>query len=234
MNFPLSEIQETSFIEGLISIWGDFGVGKTIFALQTIRVFLEKDQKVLFVYTKPIFPYKELQNVLKEKYKEKEIPLVLENLSLINCTSFEELYSFIYKIEFSLLKNKKGKKKNIPNLIVIDSITNLYRLELNKEQKPTNIKLNFQLNEILGQLTYLNHHYHIEVLLTNELSRKRIEDNYVEIQSGGKVMEYWTTLSIKIQRTPKHSVRKFIIQKHPRNNVGEFVSKLSEIGFISI
>jgi predicted ATP-dependent serine protease len=233
MNFPLPQITSLPFIEGLVSIWGDFGVGKTIFSLQVLKNFLQEHKKILLISTKPIFPYKILENLLNLGFKENKVTEIYNNLNFVECLTFENLYLLIFNLEFFLISEKNPTKNQI-DLIIIDSITDLYRLNLNKQDKTTNLKLNFQLNEILGSLAYFNDKYHIEILLLNELTRRKMQDQYIEIQSGGKVMEYWTTLSIKIERTQKPRIRKFVIQKHPLDNTTEFESLLSKEGFKSL
>ena len=51
MKFPPSILNEyfkkNSFFKGLISVWGDFGVGKTTFALQTSLNSLKESKKVI-------------------------------------------------------------------------------------------------------------------------------------------------------------------------------------------
>ena len=56
MQFPLSKISEffkpIDIKEGIYSVWGDFGVGKTTYSLQTAKLYALKKRKILFIYTK--------------------------------------------------------------------------------------------------------------------------------------------------------------------------------------
>ena len=61
--------------------------------------------------------------------------------------------------------------------------------------------------------------------------QRKENDHILEIQSGGKVMEYWTTLDIKIERTGVLKERKFIITNHLNSDHLEFMSNLNENGF---
>jgi len=117
------------------------------------------------------------------------------------------------------------------SLIIIDSITNLYRLELNKDNKEKNYSLNYQLNQMLANLTYLNERYNIEVLIVNEISRKTIENQMIQVQSGGKVMEYWVRYTLKITKTEKLNERKFLFSNIIEKHSIEFTSNLGEQGF---
>ena len=117
------------------------------------------------------------------------------------------------------------------DLIVIDSLTDLYRLALNKDKKEENYNINYNLNQILANLSFINNTYNIEILIVNEKVNKLINDQIIEVQSGGKVMEYWVSLNIKIERTEVLKQRKLIITKHPEIENIEFTYNLTNDGF---
>ena len=73
--------------------------------------------------------------------------------------------------------------------------------------------------------------FDIESLVISEKVQSRVNDRIIEFQSGGKVMEYWTTLDIKIERTGVLKERKFIITNHLNSDHLEFMSNLNENGF---
>ncbi|MFX1395285.1 MAG: AAA family ATPase [Promethearchaeota archaeon] len=226
MNFPtprLNEIFESP--EGIISIWGDFGVGKTTFALQTAINTSNQGKKAIYFYSKPNFPSDRVVDLLKENSIE-----TLDNIVFIKSTNFADLHKIIFNLEFLVLESIKEKKTSF-DLIVIDSITDLYRLVLNKEKKEKNVSLNYQLNQILANLTYIFETYGIEVLVVNELTRKSDNDQTQEVQSGGKVMEFWILYTIKIERTEILNKRKLIVRKDPNNIKFELSSSLTQYGF---
>jgi len=222
--FPrLSEIIESP--EGIISVWGDFGVGKTTFALQTAINTSNQGNNVIYIYSKPNFPSVRIGSILKDNLKK-----VLNNIVFIRTTDFTDLYNIIFNLEFLILDNLKEKAKSF-GLIIIDSITDLYRLELTREKKEKNVSLNFQLNQILANLSYIFETYGIEVLVVNELTRKSYNDQTEEVQSGGNVMDFWVSYSIKIERTERLSVRNLTVRKHRENKKFELSSILTNNGF---
>lgn len=225
MNFPTPKLNDIfQSTEGIFSVWGDFGVGKTTFALQT-AFNAAKLGKVIYIYSKPNFPSEKVGNIIQDKST-----VILENIIFIQSTKFYDLNNIINNLEFLILNSLKENDYSII-LIIIDSITALYRLELNREKKAKNINLNYQLNQILANLCYINEMYNIEVLIVNEMSRRSYNEQTEEIQSGGKVMDYWVINSINIKRTNKLNVRKFVLTKHPMNKKIELFSLLSENGF---
>ena len=84
---------------------------------------------------------------------------------------------------------------------------------------------------ILANLSYIFETYGIEVLIVNELTRKSHNDQIEEVQSGGNVMDFWVSYSIKIERTERLSVRNLTIRKHRENKKVELSSILTNNGF---
>jgi RecA/RadA recombinase len=228
MKFPILELNKylNSFdiLPGIFSVFGDFGVGKTTFALQTAINLAKLGKFIIYIYTKPKFPSEKI--LLINKYSND----LLNNILFIQTTKFEELNLIIFNFEFLILNYLKSKKTNL-ELIIVDSMTNLYRLELNKAKKEKNYNLNYRLNQMLATLTYLNEVYDIEILVINEISRKTLDGLVIDIPSGGNVMNFWVKYNLKIIRTNKLSERKFFFTDINRNNTIEFLSNLREGGF---
>ena len=134
-------------------------------------------------------------------------------------------------MDFLILNNIKKKKDYSLDLIVIDSITDLYRIELNRDKKEKNLSLNYQLNFILASLFYINETYGTNIIIVNETSRTSNNEQTLELQSGGKVMDYWITTTLKISRLEKLNQRKFKIVKHLKGKKIEFTSNLTQRGF---
>ncbi|MFW9880855.1 MAG: hypothetical protein ACFFG0_47950, partial [Candidatus Thorarchaeota archaeon] len=155
---------------------------------------------------------------------------ILDKITFIIPENFNDLHNIVFNLELLILKNL-NITKNHYNLIIIDSLTDLYRLELNREEKDKNYNLNYYLNHILAVLSYLSDSYNINILIINEKVQIRDNNQPTEIQSGGKVMEYWISLDIKIERTKILKNRKITLTKHPENKQLTFMSILTENGF---
>ncbi|MHA2009419.1 MAG: hypothetical protein ACXABO_18845 [Promethearchaeota archaeon] len=228
MIFPISRInaffKSYNPFKGIISVWGDFGVGKTAFALQTAITMSRNENKIIYLYSKPNLPIGKISNIFNN------LDNLEEKIIFIQPENFNELRDISFKLEFLILKNL-NKTKNHSVLIVIDSLTDLYRLELNKEKKEKNYNLNYFLNQILANLYIINETYNIEILIVNEKMLRKENDYALEIQSGGKVMEYWVSVDIKIERTEILRERKFTLIKHPEQQKMEFVTSFTEKGF---
>ena len=229
MQFPLTQINKffksTNNKKRITSIWGDFGVGKTTLSLQTANSYALNKKKVLYIYTKPNLPFKKISAVFENNLED-----VLECILFIHVTNFDDIFNFIFNLEFVVLNDLKTKNGTF-NLIIIDSITDLYRLELNREKKGKNVILNYSLNQMLANLVNLKQKYEVGVLVVNEISRRTQEGQTYEVESGGNVMQYWVTNSIKIERTDVANNRKFILYRGNDNTSFLLNSMLTKRGF---
>ena len=229
MQFPLTKVNEffksIGAKEGITSLWGDFGVGKTTLSLQTANIYALNKKKVLYIYTKPNLPFKKISAVFENNLED-----VLERIIFIHATNFDDIFNFIFNLEFVVLNDLKTKNVTF-NLIIIDSITDLYRLELNSEKKGKNIILNYRLNQLLANLVNLEQKYEISILIVNENSRRTQEGQTFEVESGGNVMQYWVTNSIKIERTDIANNRRFVLDRGNDNTPFMLNSMLTKRGF---
>jgi len=230
MIFPLkrlnNHIQSYDQKNGLVSIWGEIGVGKTTFSIQTAFLNSSLANSVIYIYTKQNLPLQRLKTMSQEFDKN----ILKDNFIIYRILNFNELFDFILELEQIIITLKNTREK-VKILVIIDSITNLYQIELSKDKKSKNVILNYQLNQILATLSHLNINYLVDVLIVNYLRRIKQENQTIEIQSGGKVMDYWIDLSIKISRDKKLNYRNFVISTYPEKNPIIFPSKLSKVGF---
>ena len=229
MNFSNSKLD--SIIDPsirLISVWGDMGVGKTTFALQTATNIAKNAKlrdKGLFIYSKPDFPLNKIANILGDNPSE-----ILNKMSFIYASDFFILRKIVFNFEFLLLDNLNNKG-SLFKFLIIDSLTDLYRIELDKRKKKRNINLNYQLNQILATLYYIADSYNIQILLTNEISRININNETKEVQTGYKVIDYWILCDIKIERTETLNKRKLIINLKDSKKRYEIFSTITQQGF---
>jgi len=228
MKFPISKlnaiIRKINADKGIFSIWGDFGVGKTTFAIQTALNTVKFNEKVIYIYSKPNLPYEKLLSLSKGSEE------VLDRIVIIKPLNFKDLNNIIFNLEFLILK--KEKEIDSPyKLIIIDSLTDLYRIALNRDKKETNYNLNYQLHQMLANLSYLNELYNVEILIVNETTKVRINDHFIDKQSGGQVMDYWISTDIKIERTENVSNRHIFLTTHQENSLVKFESIITKKGF---
>ncbi|MBY9002731.1 MAG: hypothetical protein KGD73_02045 [Candidatus Lokiarchaeota archaeon] len=210
-----------------MSIWGEMGVGKTTLALQIAFNTIQVGDSVYYFYSKPRLPLEKIESLLSTMD-----PNILKKLKTINLKDFNDLYRIVLDLEINFLKNKK-EKNDYPKLIIIDSLTDLYRLDLNRDKKDKNVILNYKLNHLLGILAHINSNFSVDILIINEISYIHYEDHSHEIQSGGKVMRYWIPCSLKIARSEIMNKRIIYLYKNSEIQF-ELLATLSEKGFLNI
>ena len=211
-------------------IWGDIGVGKSTFALQLSHEILKQkpELKVFYLHTK----FSPIDLLLKRILKEKvEIPD--SNFLLWHPSSFFRQKEIVLEWSLQIQQLLESFKQKKVGLIIVDEIASLYLLELGKELK--NTQLNQDLILILATLKKIQTDYQIPVVLLNTFSIKQNEENISQvIPHGGKIIDYWTSFEVKINRTPQMSRMKFSITK---NNLNLTVPKvwswmLTDKGFV--
>ncbi|MCJ7650639.1 MAG: hypothetical protein MUP85_18670 [Candidatus Lokiarchaeota archaeon] len=213
--------------EEFVSIWGEMGVGKTTLALQIALNNIYVGESVFYFYSKPRLPLEKIESLLPTMDTN-----ILKKLKTMLIKDFNDLYRIVLDLEIYFLKDKK-EKQDYPKLIIIDSLTDLYRLDLYKDKKDKNLILNYKLNHLLGTLTHINNKFSVNILVVNEISYIQSEEYSLEIQSGGKVMRYWIPFSIKIARSEIMNKRILYLYKNSEIQF-ELLATLSEKGFLTM
>ena len=98
--------------------------------------------------------------------------------------------------------------KNV-GLIIVDTITMLYRLEKSDEEPS---KVNRELGKQMGYLTQITRKKNIPVLLTNQVYSLFDERTKIEMV-GGDVMKYGSKCLIELQVAVGNK-RRIILRKH--------------------
>ncbi|MHA1196782.1 MAG: hypothetical protein ACTSRH_16840 [Promethearchaeota archaeon] len=224
----INEIKKfLDFKSSIISIWGEIGTGKSTLALQIIKDNVLKNSKILYIYSKYDIPIEKIQEIYKNEFNS-----FINNVIMIQILDFEDLYNFCFDLELKLVENIKQTNNSI-NFIVIDSISDLYDLSLIKNKKEKNVSLNYKLNIILATLTSYINKFSTQIIVINSSKSIFLDKEIMEIQSGGKVMDYWIKQSIKIERTSKINQRCLILFDNKYNKLFEFYCHLTSRGFLS-
>lgn len=232
MKFPLPTLNRhfssIDGLQGIFSVFGGLGVGKTIFAIQTALASLQTSQDVFYFYSKPQLPIYAIKTLYQGMLKE--LPQnPMEAMKFITVKDFNELLEISFNLEFLYL-NELERSKSKKKLIIIDSITDLYKLKLDPNKKQYNVNLNHRLNHILANFHYLAKKYEIDIFLVNELSRGSEGESTL---SGGRVMSYWVSYALELKRTQVLNKRKALLSQPGSKAVLSFEMNLTKDGFKS-
>jgi DNA repair protein RadB len=190
-------------------IAGPPGSGKTNFVTLVACSQAKKGSKVIFIDTEGGFSVDRVKQISGENHEE-----ILRNIFLLNPTNFEE-----QKKDFSLLLTQI-KKEHI-GLIVVDSMTTLYRLELGEvRHDESKIKeLNWKVAEQMRTLAEIARKQKIPVILTNQvysgfLSEEDLKKGIKREANivGGDLLKYWSKCIIELQ--VENRKRKALLLKH--------------------
>ncbi len=140
-------------------------------------------------------------SVERLKQLDSDFDLILNHITFLKPTSFEE-----QKKVFEKLKDTISKEVG---LIIIDTISMLYRIELGKSEKVyiTNKELGIQIS----YLSEIARKKNIPILLTNQVySDFELKDRVKMV--GGDLLKYGSKCLIEIRKTGDN--RKLVLVKH--------------------
>ena len=184
----------------LTTVYGPAGSGKTNLCLLALLSVIKQGKKAVFVDTEGGFSILRLEQLCPE-YKT-----LLDQILLFSPTTFEE-----QRKVFALLKDmeKEIEKINL-GIIIIDSVSMLYRLEIGKSDDVyvTNRELGYQVSI----LTELARKQHIPVLLTNQVYSNFDEKDKVNMV-GGDILKYSSKCLLELQKAHQ-TKRRIILRKH--------------------
>lgn len=184
------EIKYKNLESKLIHLFGEAGTGKSTIAIHFLCKFAQNKKKVVFIDTEGKITGSKIKGILQD-----------DNLKQLNGlfkfyrpTTFQEQHELIINIEPYL------KNQNI-GLIIIDTITNLYRQETDflKNDKIAFKKLAYQV----AHLRELSNSYQFPILIFNQATMKKMKNGDPEILFSEKInpvakaiISYWSDKEI--------------------------------------
>ncbi len=158
----------------LTQVYGPPNSGKTNLCIIS-AVEASKHGKVIYIDPEGGFNIGRLKQIAKSDYK-----VVLENLLLIEPTTFDEQKVATGKLEEIVLTDKVS-------LIIVDSVAMLYRLEEDISAK--------ELAKYMAKLLRIARKYELPVLLTNQVYSDY--DTGKNRPIGGIINEYWSKIILE-------------------------------------
>ena len=196
----------------ITTIYGPPASGKTNLCLLASVSQAKKGNKVMYIDTEGGFSTDRVKQLAGEDHKD-----VLKNLFLLKPVSFDEQK----KAFSSLLKEIKEKGKI--NLIIVDGMTMLYRLELaeaNKEKNENKVReINSELARQLRILAEISRIKNIPIIVTNQVYSEFLTDEEFRAGKerrvsmvGGDILKYWSKCLIELKLD--RGKRKIVLIKH--------------------
>lgn len=191
---PIDGLLNGGIEKGIITnVFGESGSGKTNFCIQVAAKVASDNGKVAYIDTEKGFSAERFVQVAGEE--------ALQNVHLMEPVDFEEQESDIERL-------KRLVKENDIELIVIDSLVSLYRLQANGDQIK---EVNQRLSQQLSELSKMARKQEIPVLVTNQVYTSFDEED-IELV-GRDVPRYWSKCLLKLSYEDKN-LRKVEVEKH--------------------
>lgn len=177
------------------TIYGPSGSGKTLSCMLASIDVAKQGGKVIYIDTEGGFSIERFKQITGENFES-----VLSNIIFLKPTTFDE-----QKIVIEELKEKIGSDIK---LVVVDSISMLYRLELGKNSEV--YESNRELGSQVLLLSKLSRDLNIPVIITNQVYSNM--DNGVKMV-GGDSLVYMSKCLIELKKG-HNGLRNAILKRH--------------------
>jgi len=181
-------------------VYGEAETGKSSLAIQCAVNCTRAGLKAIFIDSDGTFSSRRLSQIAYHDY-EKISPLII----LIKPTTFQEQVHALDHLE-NYITRKVG-------LLVVDTITSLYRVEL-ASQKQT-FALNRQLNRQIAYLAEITTSHKIATLITSQVRSVLDRDQVVVEPVATRVLKFWSGIVLNLKTTGQIRVLKAVLEKHP-------------------
>jgi DNA repair protein RadB len=193
--------------KGIITtIFGPAGSGKTTFCM-IAAISAAEEKKVLYVDTEGGFS---CERLLQLSGKD-----AMKNILILKPTTFEE--------QAKAIDNLRQMVNERIGLIVIDTISMLYRVEVGRKKDPKDI-----YGELDLQISYLSEiarKHNIPVLITNQVYADFDERDAVKMV-GGDMLKYASKCLIELVKVKDQ--RKALLRKHRSLAESEIMFEIAE------
>ena len=195
-NEPLDELLNGGYeTDAITTIYGPAGVGKTNLSLTAAANMARQGKKVIFIDTEGGFSITRLKQIASDHKK------IMEKILFLRPTSFSEQCK-----DFETLKSIINQKIG---LIIVDTITMLYRLE--RKFGEDGHDFNRELGIQVAYLSEIARKKNIPILMTNQVYTG-FDTGRISMV-GGDILKYSSKTLIEIQAL-NNGIRKAILKKH--------------------
>lgn len=194
---PVNSLMGSLESKAITNFYGAPGTGKTNFCLLSAIDCIRKGGKVVYIDTEGGLSLERLKQLTPD------YEAVLNGMEVIEPKTFAEQGKFIRE-----LGNREA------DMIIVDSMVALYRLEYSEERKNLSEKTG-PIRELSKQLSILSNIARgkdIPVFITSHMFRNW--ETQKQDVVGGDLMKYWSKTMLFLEKTHKMSERKATIMKH--------------------
>ncbi len=204
--FPMQQI---SFV------YGEASTGKTILCMQCAIEAAVKGFKVYYLDSDQSFTPNRLESMLVSLE-------AAERIVVFRPEDFQDQAGITETMEALLTRNS--------TLLVIDSVTGLYRAGLGKPREV--FAYNRELNRQLAYLADLAHRFPLGILLTGEVHSQPGPGEWTVEPVATRALRHWSRLILRLRHSLRGDVREGILEKVEGREVAgpRSLFKITEIG----
>lgn len=181
----------------ITTIYGPAGSGKTNVCILSAINTAKNNGKVIFMDTEGGFSAERAKQICGSETEK-----ILENIFFLSPTNFQEQQELFEKLKDIIDSNIK--------LIVVDTISMLYRLERGVNEEPFDV--NVELSKQIAYLSQIARKLKIPVLMSNQVYADFENPNEIKIV-GGDILKYGSKCLIELQ-SGHNGLRKATLIKH--------------------
>lgn len=181
-------------------VYGAAETGKTSLAVQCAVTCARRGIKSLFIDTDGTFSYARLSQIAEFDY-EKISPLMI----IMRPTTFQEQSQALDHLE-KIITNKFG-------LIVVDTVTSLYRAELGDTEKT--YASNRELNRQMAVLKQIAKTCNVAVIAISQVRSVPIGDGVRTRPVATRVLNYWSDVILDMRQSGQTRLIRVLREKHP-------------------
>jgi len=191
---------EGGFASGSVSlIYGEAETGKTTLAMQVAVNCARLGNKTLFIDCDGTFSARRLSQIASEDFEETS-----ELIILMKPDSFNEQNQVIERLADYVTRNFA--------LIVVDTITSLYRLRVAESPAKT-FELNRELNRQIALLAQFAKTNKVAMLLTSQVHSVFDERSTEVAPVATRVLKFWSDTIIAMRPSEKPQTIKSVLEK---------------------
>jgi DNA repair protein RadB len=191
------------FPRGAVSqVYGEPSTGKTNVCMQTAVEAVEDGGGVVYIDTEGL-SLDRLRQIGGDGIEERGHDFIIKDVY-----DFDEQSVAVRDVEDLAADT---------DLIVLDSATGLYRVERDGGDEESALR---RLTRQITQLTGVARRYDIAVVATNQIytAVESATDDIAPL--GGRAMEHWTKIIVRLERSAVSERRKATVEKHPSKPAG--------------
>ena len=181
-------------------IYGEAETGKTSLAVQCAVTCARRGIKSLLIDTDGTFSYERLSQIAEYDY-EKISPFLI----IMRPTTFQEQSRALDQLE-KIITNKFG-------LIVVDTVTSLYRAELDDTEKT--YASNRELNRQMAVLKQIAKTRNVAVVVISQVRAVPIGESVKTKPVATRVLNYWSDVVLDMRQSGQTRVIRVLREKHP-------------------